>query len=337
MRGLKARGHDVTFLERDTPWYAAHRDLVGPAYGRVELYIDIDNLKDCYLNDIQNADVVMVGSRLQDGAAIGRWITNTTQGIAVFYDLDTPSTISKLENGVIEYLSPELIPQYDLYLSATGGRVLDRLKSVYGSPQVKTLYPSVDSETYHPKEQEKKWDLGFIGTYDEERKQLLQNFLQFPAQQWAEGKFVVAGAHYPESAGWPPNVTRITHVSPSEHCLYYNALRFELSIARASVSQAGYSPSVRLFEAAACATPVISDYWNGLETFFELGKEILVASSQEHVLHYLKKMPEEERLAVGYRARARVGAHHTPARRAAQLEQYLMELLNNKGRAYVAV
>jgi spore maturation protein CgeB len=89
---------------------------------------------------------------------------------------------------------------------------------------------------------------------------------------------------------------------------------------------AGYSPSVRLFEAAACGTPIISDPWPGLDEVFVLGSEILIAETPEDTLRYLRDTPEAERRAIGARARARVLAAHTAAHRAAELEEYALAL-----------
>jgi spore maturation protein CgeB len=135
---------------------------------------------------------------------------------------------------------------------------------------------------------------------------------------------------YPDNIQWPPNVERIDHLPPSEHRAFYNAQRFTLNITRAEMTTAGYSPSIRLFEAAACATPIISDYWKGLETFFKMDQEILIARSPADTLRYLREVPDDERGAIGQRARQRVLKEHTAADRAAQLEQYAYELLGRE-------
>jgi spore maturation protein CgeB len=92
--------------------------------------------------------------------------------------------------------------------------------------------------------------------------------------------------------------------------------------------RAGYSPSVRLFEAAACATPVISDAWPGLESFFTPDEEIFIAGSSEESRAYLQGLTETERRAAGERARARVLGAHTALHRAQELESYVQELIS---------
>ena len=332
MRELCARGHDVLFLERDVPWYAANRDLPHPPYGRTELYSDLRSLKERFTTEVQAADLVMVGSYVPEGVAVGEWVTKIAQGATAFYDIDTPVTLAKLEQGDVEYISRDLISRYQLYLSFTGGPTLKRIEQDYGSPMARPLYCSVDPALYypeasHPEANQPKWDLGYMGTYSSDRQPVLGRLMLEAARHWPSGRMVVAGPQYPAEIQWPANVERIEHLPPAEHRTFYNAQRFTLNITRADMVQAGYSPSVRLFEAAACGTPIISDYWAGLDSLFEFDTEILVSHSPEETLHYLRDLPEAERLAVGDRARQRVLSAHTAAHRAAELEGYALELL----------
>ncbi|HEY9901739.1 MAG TPA: glycosyltransferase [Candidatus Sericytochromatia bacterium] len=326
VRELVARGHDVLFLERDVPWYAANRDLPNPSYCHTKLYSSLDELKDSFTPDVRDADFVMVGSYVPEGVAVGEWVTATARGVRAFYDIDTPVTLSKLERGETEYLCPSLIPNYDLYLSFTGGSTLKRIEQQYGSPRARALYCSVDPQLYYPEECNQPWNLGYMGTYSDDRQPALESLLLEPARQWQDGRFVVAGPQYPDAIAWSSNVERIEHLPPSEHRSFYNSQLFTLNITRADMVRAGYSPSVRLFEAAACGTPIISDYWQGIETIFEIGKEILIANSPDEVLHYLQEIPETERRAIGESARTRVLAEHTAAHRAAQLEHYVFQV-----------
>ena len=110
VRELAARGHDVLFLEHDKPWYAANRDLPRPPYGRTELYDSVDDLKDRFAADVRDADVVIVGSYVPEGVAVGEWVREPPAGVTAFYDIDTPVTLAKLERGDFEYLSPRADP-----------------------------------------------------------------------------------------------------------------------------------------------------------------------------------------------------------------------------------
>ncbi|MDB5173898.1 MAG: hypothetical protein JWO87_1317 [Phycisphaerales bacterium] len=334
VRGLVARGHDVLFLEHDKPWYASHRDLPRPPYGRTELYESVADLTERFAADVRQADVVIVGSYVPEGVAVGAWVTRVAKGVTAFYDIDTPVTLAKLRLGDCDYLSPRLIAKYRLYLSFTGGPVLRLLETEYGSPRALPLYCGVDPEVYRPAAaSDFEWDLGYLGTYSDDRQPPLDRLMLEPARNLAAARMVVAGPGYPQAIAWPANVARIQHLPPSEHRAFYNRQRFTLNITRADMVAAGYSPSVRLFEAAACGTPIISDWWEGLDTFFVPGEEILISHGPEDTVRYLRELSEKDRSQIGRRARAKALSDHTASRRAAELEGYLLEAGRSPGRS----
>ncbi|MBN6149434.1 glycosyltransferase [Xanthomonas sp. AmX2] len=320
---LQAQGDRVLFLERDVPWYADNQDAAHELPCEPALYASLDELHDRYADAVAAADLVIVGSYVPDGIAVGAWAQRTARGVVAFYDIDTPVTLAALERGRCEYLSPALIPRYDLYLSFTGGPTLQRLEQRYGAPRALPLYCAFDPARYYPQAQPAQHDLGYMGTYSDDRQPVLERLLLQPARDWRDGRFVVAGPMYPPTIEWPGNVERIEHLPPARHRDFYNRQRFTLNVTRADMVAAGWSPSVRLFEAAACATPIISDAWDGLEELFEPGKEILIARSAEQVVGWLRDMPEAQRQAIGQGARRRVLAEHTAAHRAQALRHYL--------------
>jgi spore maturation protein CgeB len=326
VKELNKAGHQVTFLERDVPWYASNRDLADPDFCKLFLYKDLNDLKNQYEEYVKSADLVIVGSYVPEGVEVGKWVCKAAQGIKAFYDIDTPVTLAKLERQVYEYLSPDLIPAYDLYLSFTGGPTLSLLENKYGSPCARALYCSVDPSLYFPEEVEKSFDLGYLGTYSADRQPPLERLLFDAARQWGAGRFAVAGPQYPETIQWPKNIYYIDHLPPAEHRRFYNAQRFTLNITREDMIRAGYSPSVRLFEAAACGVPIISDYWEGLDSIFELGTEIFVTRSGTETLDYLMAMDEAQRVAVGERARNKILSAHTASHRAQELVSYAYEI-----------
>jgi spore maturation protein CgeB len=287
-------------------------------------------LKQRFTDVIKSADVVIVGSYVPDGVIVGEFVTETARGIKAFYDIDTPVTISKLLHRDYEYLNPKLIPAYDLYLSFAGGPVLELLENTFNSPMARPFYCSVDQNIYYPEKKEPLYDLGYMGTYSDDRMDSLDKMILQPAQRWREGKFIVAGPKYPNSIQWPSNVNRIEHIPPSGHRRFYCSQRFTLNITRGDMVQAGFAPSVRLFEAAACGTAIISDYWEGLNTFFTFGDEILLSATPEHTIRFLKEITEGERKRIGEKARSRVLASHTAAHRAEELEGYIKEALRKK-------
>lgn len=312
------RGHEVLFLERDKPWYAASRDLPDPDFCELRYYDSVGEL-DHWREEIAAADAVMVGSFVPDGVEVGRFVHRTAKGAVCFYDIDTPVTLAKLERGDFEYLSPELIPGYDIYFSFTGGPTLARLEREHGTPSARALYCSVDVERYSPLGVEPRWDLSYLGTYSDDRQPTLERLLIETARRCPERRFAVAGPQYPAWIDWPINVERIEHLPPAEHAAFYSASRFTLNVTRADMIAAGWSPSVRLFEAGACATPIISDRWDGIDDVFEPGREIILADSAADVVAALGR----DARAMGEQARRIVLARHSADRRAEQLERDL--------------
>jgi spore maturation protein CgeB len=327
MRALSERGHDVLFLERDVPWYAAHRDLPRPPWGTTRLYASLAQLRREHAAAVRHADLVIVGSYVPDGVAVGEWVIATARGLPAFYDIDTPVTLAKLDRGDHEYLTPRLVRSYRLYLSFTGGPTPRRIEDELGSPCARAFHCLVDPQAYPVLDVAPRWDLGYLGTYSDDRQPALERLLLEPARRDPRLRCVVAGPQYPASIAWPPNVERIEHLPPTGHPAFYAAQRFTLNVTRADMLAAGWSPSVRLFEAAACGVPVVTDRWKGLGAFFEPGAEIVVADRGDDVRRALAEIEESQRVEIGRRARLRVLAEHTAAHRAAELEDHVMGAL----------
>lgn len=325
LKAFSERGHHVLFLERDQIWYANCRDLPDPGFCQLRFYDNLDDLRK-YRDQIGKADAVIVGSYVTDGVAVGRWVRELRHGVTAFYDIDTPVTLAKLERGDYEYISPDLIRNYDIYLSFTGGPTLRMLERRYGSPAARELYCTVDEQIHRPLQLAPTYDLGYLGTYSIDRQPALERLLIEPARRAPQRRFIVAGPQYPPNVVWPPNVTRVEHIGPHEHASFYASCRFTLNITRSDMLRTGYSPSVRLFEAAACGSPIISDRWNGLNAIFTPSEEILLADSADDVLLALARS-DTDRAALGARGRQRVLSEHVASHRAAQLEAYLTHAL----------
>jgi spore maturation protein CgeB len=325
LRALTRAGHEVLFLERDVPWYAAHRDLPNPVFCTTRLYAGLAELQGSYAGVVAEADAVILGSYVPDGAAVGDWLWRTATGVKAFYDIDTPVTLAKLGRGENDYLTPELIPRFDLYLSFTGGPTLARLEQQFGARLARPLYCSVDERHHRPLAVQQRWEVGYLGTYSADRQGKLEQLLLEPARHLGQRRFVVAGPQYPATVRWPVNVERQEHLPPSAHPSFYAAQRYTLNITRADMVAAGWSPSVRLFEAASCGVPIISDVWPGLDELFRPDAEILLARNAEDVVRTIRDTPEPRRLAIARAARERVLTAHSCAARAAELEQFLHE------------
>jgi spore maturation protein CgeB len=324
LRALAERGHDLLFLERDQPWYAEHRDLTRPDFCRLRFYRDRHQLKRSR-SAIADANAVIIGSYVADGVPIGKWVRGLRRGVTAFYDIDTPVTLAKLARQDFEYLSPELIPFYDPYLSFTGGPALRLIEAKYGSPAARALYCAVDDKHYRPLKIRPQFDLGYLGTFSADRQPALERLLIEPARRAPDLRFVVAGPQFPADPAWPPNVTHYEHVGPADHPAFYANCRFSLNVTRAAMIEAGFSPSVRLFEAAACGGAIVSDIWPGIETIFTPGREILLAKHSGDMIGILRGTSEAERRALGKAARRRILAGHSAVHRAAELETQLVE------------
>jgi spore maturation protein CgeB len=319
LRGLARLGHRALFLERDVPWYAENRDLPRPDFCDLALYSDRAALLRDYGKRIAGADAVIVGSFVPEGIAVIDEVLARAQGVRAFYDIDTPVTLARLERGECDYLARHQIPSFDAYLSFSGGDVLDLLSDRFGAAAPHALYCAVDEERYRPLERTRRWDLGYLGTYSDDRQPALERLLLEPARRLPHLRFVVAGPQYPSDIAWPDNVERIEHVGPDDHAAFYAAQRHTLNVTRQDMIAAGWSPSVRLFEAAACGVPIISDRWRGLDALLPDGEAIVIADNAETVMAVLAEDPPGPAERRAARAREIILAGHTGAQRAAQL------------------
>ena len=318
LKSFARRGHQVLFLERDVPWYAGQRDLTAPDWCRLEFYEGLPAL-DRWRDEIAAADAVIVGSYVPEGVEVARRVQDWAGGVTAFYDIDTPVTLAKLERGDHEYLSPEVIPGFDVYLSFTGGPTLRHIETRYGAPMARALYCSVDLDLYGPRDVPIRWDLSYLGTYSDDRQPTLDRLLLEPARQRPDLKFVVAGPQYPDDIDWPANVDRIEHLPPADHPAFYNAQRFTLNVTRAAMRRMGWSPSVRLFEAGSCGVPVISDDWPGLDELFADGTAIAIVRDTGDVVRALQGADAAQSRRLGQAARQVVLAGHTGRARAREM------------------
>jgi len=323
LRGLHAQGHKVLFLERTRDWYAANCDLPDPDFCTLEYYDSLNDLGR-FKGAIVNADVVLIGSYVPEGGDVIDQVAALKPRVLCFYDIDTPVTMSRLDNYDEEYLRRRQIPLFDVYFSFSGGPVLGRLEDRYGATRAAVLYCSVDPAKYYPITSEIEWDLGYLGTYSPDRQPALERLLIEPARRLPECRFVVAGSQFPTDIDWPRNVERIEHLPSGQHADFYTRQRFTLNVTRADMVAAGWSPSVRLFEAAACATPVISDRWNGLHELLPDGRALLIADETGDVLDALTGLSESSRRTIARNARDRVLARHTGEARARELVSHVL-------------
>jgi len=325
IRGLTALGHTVVFFERNVPYYAAHRDLTELPGGRLILYADWASVLPTARAELADADVAMVTSYCPDGVPAGEALTDAEPELRVFYDLDTPVTLERLRAGLpVPYIGPRGLADFDLVLSYTGGAALEALQEQLGARRVAPLYGSVDPDIHYPVPAVDRYraDLSYLGTYAEDRQQALISLFVETARRLPERRFLIGGAQYPVGFPWADNIYFVRHLPPSEHPAFYSSSRLTLNVTRAAMAEMGYCPSGRLFEAAACGAPVLSDPWPGLDEFFSPGSEILVARTTDESAGAVG-MDDAELLRIGRAARERALTDHTAARRAAELVSLL--------------
>lgn len=317
LRGLQTRGCRLTFLERDVPWYAAHRDLPRPDFCELFFYDDVDGMIRTFGKRLRAADAVVVGSYVPEGVRVIDAAARLSPQRFCFYDIDTPVTLAKLGQGEEDYIARRQMGLFDLYFSFSGGDVLKTLEQDFGVCRAAALYCSVDAGRYAATGEPVLWDLGYLGTYSADRQPGLERLLIEPARRLPHRRFVVAGPQFPKDVDWPANVKRIEHVPPQAHASFYSRQRFTLNITRADMAAAGWSPSVRLFEAAACAVPVISDAWRGLVDL--LPAAVLIAEDTDAVVDALETLPESSRETIARNARDTVLERHTGEARALEM------------------
>lgn len=325
IKALTHRRHTVTFYEKDVPYYATARDAwPEPAGFRLRLYSDLRDIRDEIKRELREADVSMITSYFPDAELAAQLVLDSPARVRSFYDLDTPVTLEALKSGRrVPYLPADGLAAFDLVLSYTGGKAIDELQSRLGARNVAPLYGSVDPEAHAPAAAQDQFrgDLSYLGTYAPDRQAALEELFVRPAGQLRQGRFVLAGAQYPHDFPWTDNIFFVQHLEPSLHPAFFCSSRCTLNITRRAMAEYGYCPSGRLFEAAACGAAIVTDWWEGLDTFFTPDEDILRVDIAGDVIAALS-WPNEELRRIGEAARERALAEHTAADRAATLETY---------------
>ena len=330
LKALARRGHHITFIEKDVEWYRSNRDLPKPDFCVVRLYESWKRESHALLAACVDADAIVVGSYFPDAIAATKALLGSARCPMLFYDIDTPITLHELRmSGSTDYLTAALIPEYAAYLSFTGGPAVRELEEIFGAQRAIAFYCSVDPDLYQPVAARAEFacDLSYLGTYAADRQPKLMRLLDDAAALVPQQSFVVAGPQYPDhEISWQRNVRRLVHVPPRDHPAFYCSSRFTLNVTRDDMVAAGYSPSVRLFEASACGSAILSDDWPGLAEFLTPGEEILLPKDAADVSRILREMDDAERERMGARARARVLDAHSSTHRARQFEEVVSSL-----------
>lgn len=331
LRALARRRNTVTFFEKDVPWYASYRDLTEIPGVNLVLYSNWESVRAEAATAVRNCDAAIVTSYCPDSQSatdlLGEYETTR-----IFYDLDAPVTLDRVRRGEqVEYVPRDGYAAFDLVMSYTGGRALADLRSMLGARNVVPIYGSVDPAVHRPVTPVERWrgDLSYLGTWAADRQEGVNRLLVEPARRSPNLRFMIGGAMYDQTFPWTDNIFFNPHIAPMEHSAFYCSSRVTLNVTRAAMAAYGYCPSGRLFEAAACGVPVVSDLWEGLDQFFQPGGEILVAGSADDVLKGLAR-DEVDLRAIGHRARERTLDLHTAGHRAIEFENAIENAASGK-------
>ncbi len=338
LRALHRKGHHVVFYERDVPYYARRRDFSSADFCELVLFSRWEEVRSRARADVGDADVVVHASYCVEGASIIDELADVSHGLRVFYDLDTPATIESLASGKAEYLRADQIPGFDLYLSWCGGEILAELEQRWHARKALPLYGCVDPDVHRRVAVPEQYRclMSYMGTYALDRQQKLETLFIEPVRRRRSDTFVLAGSMYPHDIKWPNNLRHFEHVSPHDHPALYSGSRFTLNITRDSMARVGYCPSGRFFEAAACGTPIISDWFEGLDHFFTPGEEIVIVRDTEDAMVALD-VSDEDLARMAKQARERTLAQNSGERRAAELIAYLEGAISRRNQAVAEV
>lgn len=317
LRALHRLGHKVTFYERDVPYYARHRDFLQQDYCDLKLYSSWDAIRHQAVPEAAESDVVLTASYVPEGARIAEALLSLDSPLRVFYDLDTPITLERLAEGDLDYIHAAQLAAFDLVLSWTGGDAIAALERDFSARLVRPLFGCVDPDVYRPMRPRpaERCELSYMGTYASDRQAKLESMFLEPARLRPSSRFLLAGPLYPPEWQWPANVERSEHVRPADHPALYCSSRLTLNLTRETMAASGFCPSGRFFEAAACGTPIVTDWFRGLNSFFTPGRELLVANDAAEVLQALD-LPDAELFSMARRARERTLDEHTGYQRA---------------------
>jgi spore maturation protein CgeB len=201
---------------------------------------------------------------------------------------------------------------------------VEKLKSELGAKRVAPLYGSVDPEVHRPVPPVATYraDLSYLGTYAEDRQSTLHALFIESARKLPQRRFLIGGALYPQAFPWTENIFFVRHLPPAQHPAFFCSSTLTLNVTRRAMAEMGYCPSGRLFEAAACGVPLLSDWWEGLDTFLAPEAEIIIARTTEDTISALQ-LSHAQLARIARSARERVLDEHTAERRADDLEAAL--------------
>ncbi|MGY3454206.1 CgeB family protein [Bradyrhizobium sp. USDA 4353] len=337
-KNLIRAGHSVVFFERDVPYYADNRDMAELTGGRLVLYRSWQDAAPVAAAELRDADAVVLTSYCPDGHEATELLLDRARGLKVFYDLDTPVTLDRLRAGeTLSYIGPRGLADFDLVLSFTGGpRLVEEYRNLLGARHIAPLYGHVDPDVHRPVAPQPHYRaaLSYLGTYSADRQAALAELFVDPARVRGDLRFLIGGAQYPQDFPWSSNIYFVRHLPPAEHAAFFASSRLTLNVTRRAMAEMGWCPSGRLFEAAACGVPLLSDRWDGIEQFFTPDAEIILAGRAQDTLEALAR-DDGELARIAARAQQRTLDEHSSQKRAAEMIS-LFERADRRAPAFTA-
>jgi spore maturation protein CgeB len=325
IRGLHRLGFRVTFYEPDAYDRQQHRDIDPPDWAHARVY---DNSPDGMAEALDHAfgaDVIVKASGVGvfDRELEAAVLDGPAGRLTIFWDVDAPATLDRLASDPNDPFH-RLVPRYDLVLTYGGGEPVRQAYLSRGARECVPIYNALDPDTHFGVSPDARFagDLGFLGNRLPDREARVEEFFLKAARRRPARQFVLGGS------GWEgtvdlPNVRAIGHVYTADHNAFNCTPGAVLNISRDSMARYGFSPATRVFEAAGAGACLITDAWEGLSTFLDPDREVLVARDGDEVAAHMDRLTPAGARAIGAAARRRVLASHTYSHRAAQVAALL--------------
>jgi spore maturation protein CgeB len=327
IRALAALGHRVTFYEPDAYGRQQNKDLEEPDWARVFVY-EGEGTAGVYraLNHAGHADWIIKASGVgvfdslleREVLAVAR-----NGAMTAFWDVDAPATLDRIEHNPSDPFR-SLVPQYDVIFTYGGGDPVVRAYKRNGARECIPIYNALDPSTHFPVAPAPAWqaDLSFLGNRLPDREARVDEFFFRAAAVTPDRTYLLGGSGWQDKP-MGPNVKYAGHVGTTDHNVFNCSARAVLNVSRESMARYGFSPATRVFEAAGAGACLITDYWDGISTFFEPGREILVARNGEEVARIVSDLSEDRARSIGEAALARVLKDHTYQNRAVEVNAIL--------------
>jgi spore maturation protein CgeB len=330
VKALHKMGHEVTFYEPDIYERQKHRDIDDPDWCNVVVYPEDKVTLQGLLREASEANVIIKASGV---GAFDDFLEDAVvqlkneDNLIIFWDVDAPATLDRIESNSSDPFNA-LIPKYDFVLTYGGGQPVIDAYEKNGAKKCIPIYNALDTETHFPVAPQSQFEgtLAFLGNRLPDREKRVEEFFIKPAKHLPQEKFILGGSGWADKS-MPGNIKYAGHVYTKDHNAFNCTPRAVLNISRNSMAKFGFSPATRVFEAAGAGACIITDYWKGIEAFFEPGEEILVANNGQEVEKILASLSSKKAEQIGEAAYKKVLAKHTYEHRAELLEAVISENL----------